>query len=167
MADPVYKWVLSLGADSKKIHSVQDRLRFVCDYYGLNAPSFSKAGCKKALQSLRGAVETGRDIDAETFAALVLSAFEPAKKWDLDHIAFCRSKKFYQSQKWKNLRLIVLAKSNKCRACGASPNDGAVMHVDHILPRSIYPEYALNESNLQVLCSDCNMGKGNTIYKRF
>jgi 5-methylcytosine-specific restriction endonuclease McrA len=36
-----------------------------------------------------------------------------------------------------------------------------VMHVDHIKPRSKYPHLALRESNLQVLCEACNLGKGN------
>lgn len=33
------------------------------------------------------------------------------------------------------------------------------LHVDHIKPRSKYPELQLTLSNLQVLCHDCNMGK--------
>lgn len=35
------------------------------------------------------------------------------------------------------------------------------MQVDHIQPLSKYPELALVEDNLQVLCKDCNMGKSN------
>lgn len=35
------------------------------------------------------------------------------------------------------------------------------MNVDHIRPRSRFPELALTESNLQVLCETCNHGKGN------
>jgi hypothetical protein len=42
-------------------------------------------------------------------------------------------------------------------ACGAK--DGAP-HIDHIKPRSKYPELELDEDNLQVLCKDCNYGKG-------
>jgi 5-methylcytosine-specific restriction endonuclease McrA len=36
------------------------------------------------------------------------------------------------------------------------------LHVDHILPRSIYPEFALDIQNLQILCEDCNLAKSNT-----
>jgi 5-methylcytosine-specific restriction endonuclease McrA len=37
---------------------------------------------------------------------------------------------------------------------------GSVMHVDHIKPRWKYPELSLSFENLQVLCKDCNLGKG-------
>jgi 5-methylcytosine-specific restriction endonuclease McrA len=36
-----------------------------------------------------------------------------------------------------------------------------VIHVDHIIPRSKAPALALVVDNLQPLCEDCNMGKGN------
>lgn len=45
--------------------------------------------------------------------------------------------------------------------CGATPATGAVMNVDHIKPRKLYPHLALDVDNLQILCSDCNHGKGN------
>lgn len=45
--------------------------------------------------------------------------------------------------------------------CGATPKDGVKMHVDHIKPKSKYPELALEFSNMQVLCDPCNMGKSN------
>lgn len=47
-------------------------------------------------------------------------------------------------------------------ACGKSTKEhGVVMHVDHIKPRSKHPELSLCFDNLQVLCEDCNIGKGN------
>ena len=50
----------------------------------------------------------------------------------------------------------------KCCACGASPaKDPSVeLHVDHIVPWSKGGETGL--SNLQTLCSRCNLGKGDT-----
>lgn len=33
--------------------------------------------------------------------------------------------------------------------------------LDHIKPRRLFPELALVVENLQVLCGDCNEGKGN------
>jgi 5-methylcytosine-specific restriction endonuclease McrA len=35
------------------------------------------------------------------------------------------------------------------------------MHVDHILPRSKFPELELDIDNLQVLCEECNLAKSN------
>jgi uncharacterized protein (TIGR02646 family) len=49
----------------------------------------------------------------------------------------------------------------RCACCGATPEDGLKMHVDHIKPRKHYPHLALEHSNLQVLCEVCNHGKGN------
>jgi 5-methylcytosine-specific restriction endonuclease McrA len=45
--------------------------------------------------------------------------------------------------------------------CGASRNEGAILEIDHIHPVS---KGGTNDlSNLQVLCRDCNAGKGNEI----
>lgn len=68
---------------------------------------------------------------------------------------------FYQTREWRELRYKVIRNSSfKCLACGASGDD-TVLHVDHIKPRSKYPELSLDESNLQVLCEACNLGKSN------
>jgi 5-methylcytosine-specific restriction endonuclease McrA len=45
----------------------------------------------------------------------------------------------------------------RCRICGASADDGAVLHIDHIIPVSL--RGTNDESNLQTLCRDCNFGK--------
>ncbi len=72
------------------------------------------------------------------------------------------SKMFYKSPEWRQLRYRALElMGNTCMLCGASPRTGAVIHVDHILPRSLYPEKAFDINNLQILCEDCNMGKSN------
>lgn len=72
------------------------------------------------------------------------------------------SEGFYGSQAWKELRYIALRNSDgKCNLCGASAKDGVILHVDHITPRSIDSKKELDLNNLQVLCEDCNIGKGN------
>ena len=69
---------------------------------------------------------------------------------------------FYKTQAWKELRYIALGNSDgRCQCCGAKASDGVTLHVDHILPRSKYPQLELNLDNLQILCDDCNIGKGN------
>lgn len=75
----------------------------------------------------------------------------------------CLSPTFTSSPEWRQLRFVVLKESNGCCClCGRSNRErGVIMHVDHIKPKSKWPELALTLSNLQVLCEDCNMGKGN------
>lgn len=72
-------------------------------------------------------------------------------------------KPFYQTREWRELRWKVLSKSDGCcNACGRSNKvHGIVIHIDHIKPRSRFPELELVESNLQLLCEDCNIGKGS------
>lgn len=72
------------------------------------------------------------------------------------------SDNFYNSRAWQILRYQAFEKyGNKCQCCGASPSDGAVLHVDHIKPKSTHPELALDLRNLQILCKSCNLGKIN------
>lgn len=70
---------------------------------------------------------------------------------------------FYKSEAWRSLRFTALKRADgKCVLCGRSQRDhGVILHVDHIKPRSLYPKLALDGSNLQVLCEDCNLGKSN------
>ncbi len=70
---------------------------------------------------------------------------------------------FYTTPEWRRLRYSVLrASDGRCECCGARPSPSKPLHVDHIKPRSRFPELALVRSNLQVLCEDCNLGKGNS-----
>ena len=69
---------------------------------------------------------------------------------------------FLSSYEWRKVRMEALKKYGaKCQCCGATPATGAVMNVDHIKPRKYYPSLALKLENLQILCHDCNHGKGN------
>ena len=71
------------------------------------------------------------------------------------------SQKFFRSREWRQLRYDALKlHGRKCQCCGATP-ETTVLHVDHIKPRSKYPELQLSIDNLQVLCEDCNFGKSN------
>ena len=75
---------------------------------------------------------------------------------------FINSNDFLKTTQWAKLRMKVLVKSKgSCDCCGATAQDGVKICVDHIKPRKFFPELALTESNLQVLCDLCNHGKGN------
>jgi rubredoxin len=57
------------------------------------------------------------------------------------------------------LRFEILKRDNyRCQMCGVTAKDGATLEIDHIYPVS---KGGTNEpDNLQVLCRDCNAGKG-------
>lgn len=69
-----------------------------------------------------------------------------------------KATRFYLSAPWLNMRYYILKKyGRKCMACGTT--NGTIV-VDHIKPLRQFWNLRLDESNLQVLCQDCNRGKG-------
>lgn len=75
---------------------------------------------------------------------------------------FVSSDEFLKSYEWRKVRMMAITKyGSRCQCCGATPNDGIRINVDHIKPRRKYPHLALDLDNLQILCEECNHGKGN------
>jgi 5-methylcytosine-specific restriction endonuclease McrA len=70
---------------------------------------------------------------------------------------------FYVSWEWKRLRYAYLeGKPHVCMCCGRRTRDvGGGTHVDHIKPVKRYWSLRIKWDNLQILCSDCNQGKGS------
>jgi len=70
-----------------------------------------------------------------------------------------KRKEFYTSHAWNKLKKRVLKTYGLCcMKCEATDKE---IHVDHIKPRSKYPELGLSFENMQVLCKDCNYEKSN------
>jgi 5-methylcytosine-specific restriction endonuclease McrA len=68
---------------------------------------------------------------------------------------------FYDTDAWYQLRYRALVlHGGSCQCCGNRANANQPLHVDHIKPRSKFPELELVLDNLQVLCKACNLGKG-------
>jgi len=119
----------------------------------------------------RGWPEKQMMIDEATYRALVAArrrAYAKAAdrratpKVEKEDATFVASSRFLESYEWRRLRLTILKRDGmKCACCGATPETGAVMHVDHIKPRKFFPALAMDPNNLQVLCHECNHGKGN------
>lgn len=75
---------------------------------------------------------------------------------------FVKSSEFLKTYEWRRVRKYVLTKyEGRCMCCGRTASDDIVLNVDHIKPRKTHPELALEASNLQILCNECNHGKGN------
>ena len=89
----------------------------------------------------------------------LLSAQPVTKKKNTKSAYKQQADAFYSSLEWRKLRYLTLKKyGKKCMLCNAV---NTVLHVDHIKPLSKFWELRLDPNNLQVLCEDCNKGKGN------
>ena len=95
------------------------------------------------------------------------SVKRPSTDWKkVAELVKCKSmtsEQFYQSWEWKEVRYKALKLYGaRCMLCGATAANGVRICVDHIKPRSLFPDLQLDINNLQILCDDCNKGKSNT-----
>jgi hypothetical protein len=60
---------------------------------------------------------------------------------------------------WRQRAVVLMRDGAQCRLCGATPQSGARLHVDHVTPWSLGGETVIE--NLQILCEQCNIGKSN------
>lgn len=73
---------------------------------------------------------------------------------------FILSDEFYNSTDWISIRDRVLReRPNFCVNCQSTVD----LCVDHINPRSKFPEQALDFKNTQILCRSCNSSKSNNL----
>lgn len=90
---------------------------------------------------------------------LPLGAKPPAKTEPKSHF---QTEEFYQSWEWKRCRYdFIKDRERRCQCCGNTPAQGARIVVDHIKPLRKYWDLRLDHNNLQLLCDDCNKGKGS------
>jgi 5-methylcytosine-specific restriction endonuclease McrA len=100
-----------------------------------------------------------------------MSRLKSPGKWGIKAKPIAKKKKakkkpspgFYMSEEWRKVRYEVIKKAGGCcSACGRNYKEDRVkIHVDHIKPRSRFPQLELDPDNLQILCEDCNLGKSN------
>lgn len=70
---------------------------------------------------------------------------------------------FYSTKEWRAFRSLALgAFRSRCVACGFSVYDGVRIHVDHIKPRHLFPEFSFRAANIQTLCESCHAAKPRT-----
>ena len=72
------------------------------------------------------------------------------------------AEQFYSSPEWNIIRKqVIKQKGRVCAECGRRIIRNIDITVDHIKPRSKYPELSLKIENLRVLCRSCNSKKGD------
>jgi predicted restriction endonuclease len=72
-----------------------------------------------------------------------------------------RSHKTTRNINWRLRALVLMRDGARCQLCGATPQDGSKLHVDHIFPWSEGGETVIE--NLQILCDRCNIGKSDVL----
>lgn len=78
------------------------------------------------------------------------------QRWD----ALIKSRALYRAEVAVGLRFMVFKRDEfRCRYCGIGARDGAILHADHVIPRSKGGLTALE--NLVTACIDCNLGKSD------
>lgn len=125
---------------------------------GLKLPSVPvSAYQKKQKILLNGKIE---HFDAKKIVAELVS--RPRLARHQPKVLQADINEFYDSWEWKRLSYDVKKRDGrKCKCCGRTPEDGARIITDHIKPLRFYWDLRLDPKNLQVLCDDCNRGKGS------
>lgn len=78
------------------------------------------------------------------------------------------TEQFNSSPEWNMRRSQVIERDGRvCAECGQRIRKSSDITVDHIKPRSKYPELSLEMENLRVLCRSCNSKKGDREYEEF
>ncbi len=130
-------------------------LDFVLDIYRAENPGAKDAAIYELMAQELGATAGVTVLMAQRIGVELF-------KVDVGAIVSRGSDEFLRSFEWRRLRMDVLQRRGaRCECCGRTAKDGVRINVDHIKPRKRYPHLALTPSNLQVLCDDCNHGKGN------
>lgn len=124
--------------------------------------SFANSGfTKKTEKKIRDKIKSG-EATLEQVSKAYSHRVESIVWQVSSNNEYVNSSEFLKSSEWAKVRMKVLRKNGAaCQCCGATAKDGAKICVDHIKPRQFFPQLALDENNLQVLCDLCNLGKGN------
>lgn len=159
----IYRANTKVGVNSATVHgvSLEQKIRLAHSLLDLPCPRNKKDRILSTLDILGafntdGKVKSGFEVKQRFFE-------EPNAARPVQNRTKPKSD-FYQSWEWKAARFeAIKMHGQRCQCCGWQPGDttSGRLVVDHIKPRSRFPSLALDVSNLQVLCNDCNMGKSN------
>lgn len=130
--------------------------------YDYEVPSSHVASPIGLLETIRHLGEKGWELTTGTRISEFIVAVSIRCGWDVygGHVLPPRSNPDDEERaKLKPaLRWAVLKRDGfTCRACGATANTGAILHIDHVRPVSRGGYTAFD--NLQTLCVACNLGK--------
>jgi hypothetical protein len=135
------------------------RVCWNCLWKAYRAKGHSRKGAKQFASTYKASQARYRPPKPPKLVRPVSSGFRIE---DCGNVDFVISNDFLRSYEWRKVRYEALKNNNgTCELCGRGKPHGVLLHVDHIKPRRTHPHLALELSNLQVLCEECNHGKGN------
>jgi hypothetical protein len=119
------------------------------------------------LELLHHVLQKGWRIDGDKIYRLI-NAVCNRKGWDMYEKQPSQNRAEWTAKQrgalTPELRWKTLARNGfRCVACGRGASDGVALHVDHATP--IYEGGGTTASNLQTLCSDCNLGKKHKAWR--
>lgn len=115
---------------------------------------------KKERKALR-AIAKAQENDGKTLPWAPKREKVPYRSTFVAKQKAATSADFLKSYEWRRLRMVAIQRYGpRCMCCGADASQTRI-HVDHIKPRKLFPQLALDIDNLQILCEACNHGKGN------
>ncbi len=119
-------------------------------------PAYSDI-CSACCRSIKKSLK----MEQKRKEALNKSSIKRKESYNSDVKKTIKIKKsnFHTSKRWRELRAFFISKNDKICCCCGIDVDGQTLHVDHIKPKSKYPDLALDENNLQILCRKCNFAK--------
>lgn len=149
----VFSWLRSRGEPISHIGiGNKDLIAMVTARIDLK-PAATK---RERMEQIRAALAPGAELRAALIPSNVVIPFSVKAPSQAKITAF------YESWEWKRTRYDFLkGKDRRCECCGTSPAHGARMVVDHVKPIRHFWALRLDPKNLQLLCDDCNMGKGS------
>lgn len=150
---------------SNREHAISE-IKAVGSYRGVQCtPCFRTERKNKTMELLRGG-PSSPVVPPIHNQAKRSKAFHKAKQKQKAPSVSSKDQ-FYKSWEWRTIRMEVLKEHGRaCQCCGAEPGmktasgDPVRICVDHIKPLSKFWHLRLDRSNLQVLCDECNQGKG-------
>jgi hypothetical protein len=92
----------------------------------------------------------------------------PAKSQIETYVRREDANEFYFSNEWADLRNLFIARKNRetsynliCNICNCKITPETGLNVDHIKPIRLFWYDRLKIDNLQIVCVQCNINKGN------
>ena len=126
---------------------------------GIPGPLVSEADIRAAVNAVKpGYKDVFRRVRELQGEEALEGLVKVGRRYQLQHLAIGQKREPRRSIPQSVARAVALDQGNRCTVCGTPvATNGDRIDVDHRVPRT--RRGTSHESNLQVLCTECNVGK--------